>query len=113
MLNWKVCALRQKAIILLCLKKNWLLLRLDCGSLGIWWVGNENDELLIKSNYFNFKINTHLNQKKQDLIGKIKNGGLSKQFFKRQQFLLQKSVDGTITAKEQEEALQMIPISSN
>jgi|GEM_PF-6746426 len=72
-----------------------------------------NDELLIKSNYFNFKINTHLNQKKQDLIGKIKNGGLSKQFFKRQQFLLQKSVDGTITAKEQEEALQMIPISSN
>ena len=54
-----------------------------------------------------------LKKKEEDLISKIKNGGPSKKFIKRQRLLLQKSVDGTITPKEHEEALQMIPISSN
>lgn len=54
-----------------------------------------------------------LKKKEQDLIDKIKNGGPSKKFLKRQKLLLQKSVDGTITTKENEEALQMIPISGN
>ena len=53
-----------------------------------------------------------LEQKEKILIEKLLNGGPSEKFRKRQRFLLKKSVEGTITPKEQEEALTMIPISS-
>ena len=51
-------------------------------------------------------------KKEKALTEKILNGGPSEAFKKRQRILLQKSVEGTITKKEQEEALAMIPISS-
>lgn len=53
-----------------------------------------------------------LKKKEQDLIDKIKNGGPSPKFLKRQKILLEKSVKGLITPKEHQEALAMIPISS-
>lgn len=53
-----------------------------------------------------------LKEKEEVLIEKIVNGGPSEKFRKRQRILLKKSVEGTITKKEHEEALAMIPIAS-
>ena len=53
-----------------------------------------------------------LKKKEKALTEKILNGGPSEEFQKRQRILLKKSVEGTITKEEQEEALAMIPISS-
>jgi len=50
--------------------------------------------------------------KEKKLIDKIKNGGPSKEFLKRQNILLKKSIQGTITTTEHQEALAMIPIVS-
>lgn len=56
---------------------------------------------------------TAILQKKKEkvLIEKILNSGPSKEFRKRQRFLLKKSVEETITEQEQEKALAMIPIA--
>lgn len=53
-----------------------------------------------------------LKKKEDELIEKILNGGPSGEFKKRQRYLLKKSVEGTITEKEHQEALKMIPIAS-
>ncbi len=53
-----------------------------------------------------------LKKQEQDLIDRIKNGGPSKTFLKRQRILLEKSVKGLITETEHQEALAMIPIAS-
>lgn len=53
-----------------------------------------------------------LKEKEEVLIEKIVNGGPSEEFRKKQRLLLKKSLDGTITNKENEEALAMIPIAS-
>lgn len=50
-------------------------------------------------------------QKENELIHKIKNGGPSKEFQKRYNSLLAKSVKGIMTDEENEEFLTLIPTS--